>query len=358
VVSSGVDAVCALPIEADAVKALFDNDWDADKPHYYGKLPGDSNSYSHGSIGPHNVVLVHLAGMGKVHASDGASHCRTSYINIKLALVVGICGAVPCPPNSEDIFLGDVIVSRGAVQYDFGRQYPNNVFVPKDGVLEVLGRPSHEIRAFINKISGLQGRQKLHDDMEGYLDLLAKKEGLFAHHPGIQNDRLFSPDYSHLDREQTCEKCGCSEAYSSLRRQEEQQPNIHFGLVASGDRVMKTGQDRDSIAHLKDILAFEMEGAGVWDTFPCVIIKGACDYADSHKMKVWQRYAAATAAACMKAFLYEWAPFLSHGMSKQRYFMVFRLNPLLSNSLQARLTSLIVSHSKVIMQKIKSDNYL
>jgi nucleoside phosphorylase len=49
-----------------------------------------------------------------------------------------------------------------------------------------------------------------------------------------------------------------------------------------------------------------MEGAGVWDAFPCVVIKGVCDYADSHKNKKWQGYAAATAAACMKAFLKEW----------------------------------------------------
>ena len=35
-------------------------------------------------------------------------------------------------------------------------------------------------------------------------------------------------------------------------------------------------------------------------------IKGACDYADSHKTKKWLRYAAAAAAACAKAFLEYW----------------------------------------------------
>jgi len=60
-------------------------------------------------------------------------------------------------------------------------------------------------------------------------------------------------------------------------------------------------------------VGFDMEGAGVWDVFPCVVIKGACDYADSHKSdktKAWQRYAAATAAACMRAFLDHWVPSL------------------------------------------------
>lgn len=31
--------------------------------------------------------------------------------------------------------------------------------------------------------------------------------------------------------------------------------------------------------------------------FPCTVIRGICDYADSHKNKRWQPYAAATAAA-------------------------------------------------------------
>lgn len=88
-----------------------------------------------------------------------------------------------------------------------------------------------------------------------------------------------------------------------------QQPNpmIHIGLVGSGDTVMKSELDRDEIAAWDKIIAFEMEGAGIWDILPCLVIKGVCDYADSHKNKVWQRYAAATAAACMRAVPDEWS---------------------------------------------------
>ncbi|KAL2138812.1 hypothetical protein VTI28DRAFT_6195 [Corynascus sepedonium] len=77
---------------------------------------------------------------------------------------------------------------------------------------------------------------------------------------------------------------------------------------------MKSGEDRDNIARQEGLIAFEMEGAGVWDSFPCVMIKGACDYADSHKSKAWQRYAAATAAACTKAFLGHCVPSLQPGL--------------------------------------------
>jgi nucleoside phosphorylase len=69
---------------------------------------------------------------------------------------------------------------------------------------------------------------------------------------------------------------------------------------------MKSSTHRDQISKDDSVTAFEMEGAGVWDELPTVVIKAACDYADSHKSKDWQEYAAATAAACMKAFLKEW----------------------------------------------------
>ena len=46
-----------------------------------------------------------------------------------------------------------------------------------------------------------------------------------------------------------------------------------------------------------------MEAAGLMNSFPCLVIRGICDYADSHKNKKWQHYAAATAAAYAKELL-------------------------------------------------------
>jgi hypothetical protein len=87
----------------------------------------------------------------------------------------------------------------------------------------------------------------------------------------------------------------------------EPKPVVHFGLIASADTVMKSGEDRDEAAARDGVIAFEMEGAGVWENFPgSLVIKGVCDYADSHKSKEWQGYAAATAAAAAKAFLENW----------------------------------------------------
>jgi nucleoside phosphorylase len=46
-----------------------------------------------------------------------------------------------------------------------------------------------------------------------------------------------------------------------------------------------------------------MEAAGLMSDFPCLVIRGICDYSDSHKNKAWQEYAAATAAAFAKELL-------------------------------------------------------
>jgi nucleoside phosphorylase len=76
---------------------------------------------------------------------------------------------------------------------------------------------------------------------------------------------------------------------------------------------MKSGEHRDRLVQSESVIGFEMEGAGVWDNISCIIIKGVCDYADSHKNKAWQSYAAATGAAAAKAFLEYWAPTAQEG---------------------------------------------
>jgi len=46
-----------------------------------------------------------------------------------------------------------------------------------------------------------------------------------------------------------------------------------------------------------------MEAVGSMDNFPCLVIRGNCDYADSHKNKIWKPYAAVAAAALDEEFL-------------------------------------------------------
>lgn len=66
---------------------------------------------------------------------------------------------------------------------------------------------------------------------------------------------------------------------------------------------MKSGVDRDRIAKEHGLIAFEMEAAGAWDEFPCLVIKGISDYADSHRTGEWQDFAAANAACVAKSII-------------------------------------------------------
>ncbi|KAF0638010.1 hypothetical protein FPSE5266_10877 [Fusarium pseudograminearum] len=83
-------------------------------------------------------------------------------------------------------------------------------------------------------------------------------------------------------------------------------PTIHFGAFASGDSLIRSAGHRDQLATSKDVIGFEMESVGVWEIFPTVVIKGVSNYTDSHKNDDWQDFAAASAAACTKAFLRYW----------------------------------------------------
>lgn len=323
--------LCALTLEADAVESLFDRQWTAG----YNRSEGDTNTYTLGIIGRHGVVLVHMPGMGTTYSATVATCCRSTFPGISLALVVGICGGVPFSQDGAELFLGDVAISDGLVRYDFARQYPDGCLI-KNSVSESARKLPVEILGYLAKLKGLNARQRLRERANEYLTTLSNVLGVLA--PGVDEDILFESTYSHKHhppsscnvcigdsgvltgmicgqaRSASCKELKCDIGRSVARKRQReaagnrgnQYPAVHFGKFGSGDKVMKSGQDRDRIARSEGIIAFEMEGAGAWDILPCVIIKGICDYSDSHKDKRWQLYAASTAAAYAKAFLDGW----------------------------------------------------
>jgi len=318
--------VCALALEFDAVVTVLDQVWNPDNGRAFGKAPGDLNTYVNGRIQHHNVVLVLLPQrMGKTSAAIVASDLRHSYSGLRLALLVGICGGVP-KAGSTDILLGDVVISNLLVQYDFGRQYPDG-FHRKHGPRDDLAGPNKEVRGMLAILATEYGQALLRQQTASCLEDLQRQGPKYAC-PGIAEDRLFQPEYRHKHRlspmcqcqqhqkesdpvceaamETSCEGVGCDDSFLVKRRRHEAAvpgPFIHIGPVASGDTVMKSGVTRDKIAAKEGVIAFEMEGAGIWEHVPCLVVKGVCDYADSHKSKQWQDYAAATAAAAAKAVL-------------------------------------------------------
>lgn len=330
-----VAIICAMPIEADAVEALYDQHWEEDE-YKFGKASNDTNEYTTGRLGRHNVVLAHMPGVGKACAASVAASLRSSFPRIQLALVVGLCGAVPYKGDGEEIILGDVVISEGAVEYDLGRRFPDS-FLMKNTTPDTLGRPSMAFRSKIAKLKSRRKRQTLQDRTRHHYNSIVNT--LEVRYPGIAEDQLFQSTYRHKHQDPAkCRECGncsgkddpvCSksrklncrdlncdkdQSISRKRHAEPMKANklgvpdvmVHFGVIASADTVLKSAEYRDMIFAEYDVIAFEMEVAGIWDNLPCVVVKGVCDYADSHKSKDWQQYAAANAACCMKALLEIW----------------------------------------------------
>jgi nucleoside phosphorylase len=118
---------------------------------------------------------------------------------------------------------------------------------------------------------------------------------------GEEYDQLSEATYDH-ESGTTCRNCDRTKVVERPSRHDID-PEIHYGTTGSGNAVIKDWATRERLR--KDLGArfVEMEPGGLMDEFSCLVIQGICDYADSHKNKRWQPYAAATAAAYAKELL-------------------------------------------------------
>ncbi|THC94149.1 hypothetical protein EYZ11_006357 [Aspergillus tanneri] len=285
--------ICALPIELAAASELLDEE--------HGGLPydpSDDSIYTLGRIGQHNIVLVSLpAGQfGTNSAAAVTVKMKAKFPAIRVGLVVGVGGGVP---SSADIRLGDVVVSQpdtghgGVIQYDLGRATVAG-FKRKG----FLNAPPANLLTALNKLRAdhLRHRSKV-----------AKYLSAFDHLPQFQRanagpDMLFVSTYTHVGGP----SCALCNAGCLVARAPRKCPGvkIHYGTIASGNQIIRSGITRDQLSsELGNVLCFEMEAAGIMNIFPCVVIRGISDYADSHKNKSWQPYAAAAAAAYAKDLL-------------------------------------------------------
>lgn len=284
--------ICALPIEMAAAKAMLND--------IHGGLPGDSNdsnTYTLGSIGMHNIVIACLPSghYGTNNAATVANNMHRSFPSIQIRLMVGIGGGAP---GKVDIRLGDVVVGDKVVQHDFGKTVHDGSF-ERTGILT---RPPQEIMTAVSKLrsdhesSRSQIRSILSEMLERYPSM-AK----YAY-PGSLQDKLYENTYDHAQALSSCDQCDPSKLVNRPGR-DTTDPRIHYGVIASGNQVIKHAKTRDKLAQELDVLCFEMEAAGLMGSFPCLVIRGVCDYSDSRKNKQWQEYAAAAAAAYAKELL-------------------------------------------------------
>ncbi|MCJ1310508.1 hypothetical protein MMC25_004172 [Agyrium rufum] len=297
--------VCALPKEQTASIVMLDVRH-ADLP----SPPRDPNVYTLGSIDDHNVVIACLPKnrLGNNASATVAAHMLDTFPSIKFGLMVGIGGGIP-----RKVRLGDVVVSApterypGVVQWDYGK-------AEQGGIFERIGALSPPPTLLLTALAKLESQHEMASSkIPDFLDDLKKNYPRRAPRY-LKSDSLkalpFRQDYNHqtkrdMEKAEVAMQDDHSPDTDTYEEEEDERDNgcqlcdptklinrkprdmqIHYGLIASDQ-----------------VLCFEMEAAGLINDFPCLIIRGICDYADSPKNKDWQEHSAAVAAAYAKELL-------------------------------------------------------
>jgi nucleoside phosphorylase len=297
--------ICATSMEWVAAPAFLDETHE--DPEY--ASPNGNAHYKLGRLGKHNVVIAVLpqGEHGISSAAVVATQMLNSFPNIRIGLLVGIGGGAPSPRH--DIRLGDVVVSTpcrgsgGVFQYDSGITMQDGSFRP----IGFLNQPPMVLQTAVNAL-------RAHYESDGHCleeainSILERKPRLRKKYerPDSSWDELYRSEYIHDSYNDSVCAGICDPANLIPRRkrtEEEDNPAIHYGLIASGSQVMKDASVRDRLVAQMDVLCFDTEAAGVMNHFPCLVIRGICSYSDSHNNKIWQGYAAMTAAAYAKDLL-------------------------------------------------------
>ncbi|EGX46242.1 hypothetical protein AOL_s00110g66 [Orbilia oligospora ATCC 24927] len=291
--------ICALSVEFKAAIEMLDEE----HPEMLCDIL-DNNKYRFGRIGHCNIVLVCLpAGVyGTNAAAAVATNFRRSFPRITANLMVGIGGGAPLLPHN-DVRLGDVVVGLpgkdhgGILQYDFGKTIQAGKFIS-------IGTMNMPPSILLGAVSDLQADyltrvNALDEAIEKALASLPADVAAKFSCPSAETDRLFQTKYDHPAENESCDQCNNGQVVVRQPRLENRF-NIHYGLIASGNQVMKYGPKREELSRSKDVLCFEMEAAGIVNELPTLVIRGICDYSDSHKNKEWQPYAAFSAAVFAK----------------------------------------------------------
>ncbi|KLO92474.1 Uncharacterized protein LW93_12048 [Fusarium fujikuroi] len=278
--------ICALPEELAAVKATFDVPLESRMV-----IKDDTNYYDTGKIADHKVIVTCLPykQIGTNAAASVAENMRRSF-NPSLCLLVGIGGGAPS--KEHDIRLGDVVVGSSVVQYDFGNE-TEETFMIKDRALQIS---PPKLGCLISSLCS--DPVDIRDSISRYLaEIVGKGDGIQYRYPGHDRDILL----------QSCPTCrSCTRTCSHVREREQRKDSavvVHYGKIASGNRVIKNAVFRDRVAADHNVLCFEMEAAGIANTMPYLVIRGISDYCDGNKNDEWHDYAAATAAAYSKLLL-------------------------------------------------------
>ncbi|KAL4912977.1 nucleoside phosphorylase domain-containing protein [Aspergillus aurantiobrunneus] len=288
-----------LPLELAAACAMLDERHD---PLPLELDSRDTNNYVLGRPGPRNIVIACLpyGVTGTVSAARVVNQMLANFKRIQFGLMIGIGGGAPSEHHGIRLGTWSKTVQRGQFQ--------------RTGMLD---KPPEDL---LPALCNLQARHLMegHRMERSINEMLNKYPATSFQYARPATDHLYRAHYEHPENQPTCASCDASQLlHRSPRPPGALEPCIHYGLIASGDQAVKDGT-RDKLRQELDVLRFEMEAAGRIDSFPCLVVRGIRDYADSHKNDLWQGYGAATAAAHAEELM-DVIPTAGHGQQHLAY---------------------------------------
>jgi len=237
-------------------------------------------------------VVLHQCGMGNIIASTRATLLLEHFPKIHSLIMVGIAGGVPNPSDIEQhVRLGDIVISdeKGVIQYDFVKQEEDRRIhrhpprPPSSRLLEAV----KIIKAF---------EYENNPPWVKNIDFISKQMPYYKM-PSIETDVLHDPE--DVDRviehpkDPLREKC---------------HTRVFYSPIASSGTLLKDPITRDLLNNKFNVKAIEMEASGIADAtwsfgIGYLVIRGICDYCDTHKNDEWQLHASVVAAAYAKSLL-------------------------------------------------------
>lgn len=269
-------------------------------------VDGD-NTYILGKIGGHNaVVACPLKSRNDKDDARTTTQMMSNFPNIAICLMIGTGSSI-----SPKVRLGDAVVSWSHIGYPtvLQRNMKNDEPMKRTGPLSNL--PG----ALLTALTKFQADTLSHYQVLNHINYVQTREDIPRNFikSHLPEDLLFKSDYNHISRIPDSSHKNNEEGYCQLcdksmivdRPPSKNNFGIHYGLIASVNRAVIDANLRKKLKECHtDITCVDTEVANIiHDEFPCIFIRGICDYADSHKNKAWQGYAAVTAAACAKVLL-------------------------------------------------------
>jgi nucleoside phosphorylase len=255
------------------------------------------------------IVSLPVGEYGLTSAAAVAQALRSTLPHIRIGMMVGIGAGIPGEVLDaagkaivrRDIRLGDVVVSEpsgtsgGVVQLDLVKMR-ENVGQVQPHRTGMLNSPPMAMRTALSKMKARHERRgsTIPAVIAQAMQVNPRMAARYAH-PGLTNSTPAN-DICHF-------RDG-----SVLQQELRAEPEIHYGIIGSSNILEKSAKHRDQIvdrlaADGIEVMCIEMEAAGLMNNFPCLVVRGICDYADSNKNDDWQRYAAMVAAAFSKEYL-------------------------------------------------------